>query len=112
MNDKTPLGTAVAVLRSEIAAKQTLLAGLEAMIAGPSPRAGPRKRRSGIGAAAAEILRQTARPMHGLRELIPALEAQGHVIASRAGFATLLLRNSEIERRAPGTFALKKEGDT
>jgi hypothetical protein len=91
----------LALLRGEIAERQKLVTEMEARIA-PSPG-----RKSGQTAAAVEILRTAGRPMHGLQELLPALEAQGYVIGSRAGFGTGLLRTGQIVRTAPGTFAYK-----
>jgi hypothetical protein len=43
--------------------------------------------------------------MHGLHEILPALQARGFVLRSRAGFATTLLRTGQVRRTAPGTFA-------
>jgi hypothetical protein len=45
--------------------------------------------------------------MHGLREIIPALESQGYRLKHRAGLATTLMRSGVVERTAPGTFAVK-----
>ena len=54
-----------------------------------------------------EILREAGRPMHGLTELLPALEARGIKVKHTAGLATILMRTGMVERTAPGTFAVK-----
>jgi hypothetical protein len=48
--------------------------------------------------------------MHGGRELVPALEAQGHKVNNPNGLATTILRTGEVERTSPGTFAYKGGG--
>jgi hypothetical protein len=120
MNREMPIGAAIALLKKEIADRQSALSVLEALVAqgvqaGPSTTASgtaQRARRGGkklsVGKASVEILRAAGRPMHGGRELIPALEAQGYRIKHKgAGMATTLLRTGEIERTSPGTFAFK-----
>ena len=115
MRTDMPIGTAIAMLKKEIAEKQAALSVLETLVANGSNAAaqgtGPRPRRGrptqSVGAAAVDILKATGRPMHGLREILPALLDQGYKIKHRAGLATTLLRTGEIERTAPGTFAVK-----
>ena len=103
MNRNTPIGDFVSLLKREIADRQALLATLEPLLT-PPPR-------SGVGRAAVEILREAGRPMHGLREIVPALEAKGFEFKTQAGFATTLLRTGYIRRTAPGTFAYDPKGD-
>jgi hypothetical protein len=121
MRADMPIATVIAILKKEIADRQAALSVLEGLVApgtpGVSPVATPtngtgvRGKRGGkklaIGKAAVEILRSAGRPMHGLREVMPALEAQGYKIKHKAGLATTLLRTGEVERTAPGTFAFK-----
>ena len=111
MNRETTIGDFVSLLKREIEERQTIIAALEARLgsepaipAAPAPRG---KRSAGIGAAAVKILREVGRPMHGLGEILPALEARGFTVAHRAGFATTLMRTGEIDRVAPGTYAAK-----
>jgi hypothetical protein len=124
LNQDMPIGSAIALLKKEIDDRQRALTALEAMVSqsagrgavaqvnGHAPRAAPTSGRGGkrpkIGEAAVEILRAAGRPMHGLREVLPALEAQGYKISHRAGLATMLLRTKRVVRTAPGTFALKE----
>lgn len=123
------IGSVIALLRKEIAERQTALYMLEALIAGgtspasaangvplpPLPVAaasGPQRRKrptQSIARAAVELLRATGRPMHGLREIIPALEAQGYKFKHKTGLATTLMRTGKVDRTAPGTFALKSK---
>lgn len=102
MNRETSVGELLATLKTEIAERQQLVDALEA-------RVGPEVRGSrGMGAAAVEILRAAGRPMHGIRDILPALEAQGYRLPSKAGFATTLMRTGQIVRVAPGTFAYEE----
>jgi hypothetical protein len=118
------VGALAASVRKEIEERQAFLAMLEGVMAnGVSPstpfpngaangvQAGGRPRRGGkkqsIAVASLEILRQAGRPLHGLRELLPQLEAQGLKVKHKAGLATVLMRTGQVERTAPGTFALK-----
>jgi hypothetical protein len=101
MNRGTTVGDFVSLLRTEIAERQALLAQLESRIDDGAPAL---KKRS-IGIAAASILRDAGRPMHGLDEILPALVASGYEVKRREGFATTLLRVRGIVRVAPGTFA-------
>jgi hypothetical protein len=99
----------VCLLKEEIAERRVLLAGLETRLGedGPSPA----HKRTGMGAAAVEILREGGRPMHGLGEILPALKARGFDVSRRAGFASVMMRNPEVVRTAPGTYALKPTAD-
>jgi hypothetical protein len=121
MHSETPIGAAIALLKKEIAEKQAALNVLEGLVTQdssggarpPSNGAASRARRgkkTTVGKAAVEILRASARPMHGIREIIPALESDGYKVKHKAGLATTLLRTGEIERTAPGTFAFKGGG--
>src|SRR5271166_5025820 len=122
----TPIGVLMTTLEKEIEERKTLVAMLRAVMAtGVSPTTSfaasggavvpitsvTHRRRGGkkpsIAAASIEILRRAGRPMHGLREIMPALEAQGIRMRYKAGLATILIRTGEVERTAPGTFALK-----
>lgn len=103
MDRSTPVGDFLSLLRREIADRQVLVAKLESMLT-PSPRT-----RTGLSQAAVEILQKAGRPMHGLREILPALEARGFAV-SKKGFATALIRSGRIRRIAPGTFAYVEEG--
>ncbi len=124
MNAQTPIGVAITLLRKEIDERKTALSILEALVAqgvtalpavangaGPASRGGRRRGGRGgkqtVGQAAVAIMRAAGRPLHGLREIIPALEAQGYKISHRAGLATTLLRTGEVVRTSPGTFAVK-----
>lgn len=60
-----------------------------------------------VGSAALAILRAANRPMHGLSELVPALERQGYRV-SRHGLATTLLRTGQVVRTGRGTFAARE----
>jgi hypothetical protein len=116
VNDRTTIGDAKTDLRQRIANQQTALHILEALTA-PMPRStvGPshtegtpaRKRRNnvGVGRAAIEILRRAGRPMHGLSEIVPALQAAGYHVHAH-GLATTLLRTGLVERTGRGTFAV------
>ncbi len=112
-----PIAAAIAALKKEAADRQSAAAILEALIAtvGSEPRSvgddGPRrrrrgKRRDGSARVAIEIIRAAGRPLHGLREIVPALEARGFHI-KKSGLPTTLMRSGGIERTAPGTFGLK-----
>jgi hypothetical protein len=120
MQRNMPVGAAIDLLRKEIAEKQSVLAALEAMVTAGTestahalptngaPKPGARRgKKLSVARAGLEILKTAGRPMHGLREIVPALEAQGYKIKHRAGFATVLLRTNQVERTAPGTFKLK-----
>jgi hypothetical protein len=117
INRNTPIGAAIATLKKEAADRQSAAAILEALIATvtgePTSPAeeGPRHRRrgkrgAGCGQAAIEIIRAAGRPLHGLTEILPALEARGYRI-ERSGLPTTLMRTKRIRRTAPGTFGLK-----
>lgn len=99
MDRNMTVGDLVSLLRREIEQRQSLLAELESRI-----DAAPVTRKKGAGVAAVEILRAAGRPMHGLGEILPQLQTSGYELASKAGFATLLLRTGQVRRTAPGTF--------
>ena len=120
------VGALAATVRKEIEERKTFLAMLEAVMAqGVSPstpytggsvvpitsaikhRRGRGGKKPSVAAASLEILRQAGRAMHGLRELLPAVEAQGLKVKHKAGFATTLMRTGRVDRVAPGTFAIK-----
>ena len=117
------VGALAATIRKEIEERKTFLAMLDAVMAqgvSPStpytgssavPITSAERRRGGkkpsVAAASLEILREVGRPMHGLRELLPAVEARGLKVKHKAGYATTLMRTGQIDRVAPGTFALK-----
>jgi hypothetical protein len=119
------IGVLATALQKEIDEKTTFLAMLKAVMAqGVSPStpygaggggsvvpitSGKRRRgkKPTIAAASLEILRAAGRPLHGLREILPALEAQGIKIKHKAGLATVLMRTGEVERTSPGTFAVR-----
>ena len=119
MNKSTTIGAALAALRKEVADRQSAMAILEALVATGASDAGhaepgtSRRRRrgktrpGGVGQITIEIIRAAGRPLHGLREIVPALQARGLKPRSTAGLATTLLRTGAIERTAPGTFGLK-----
>jgi hypothetical protein len=106
-----PLSSAIALLEKEIAEKQAALAALKALYArGTPPIELPRGRggkKPSIATAAIAILKAAGRPMHGQRELLPALEAQGIKIKHPAGLPTILLRTKRVERTSRGTYAFK-----
>ncbi len=118
LHKNMPIGAAIAALKREVADRQSALAILEALLA-PSGQSAPTttngttrrrrkgKRRGGSARLAVEIIRAAGRPMHGLTEIIPALEARGLKFKNPSGLATALMRTGEIERTAPGTFGLK-----
>ena len=120
------IGVLAAALQKEIDEKTSFLAMLKAVMAqGVSPAtpygagggggsvvpitSGKRRRgkKPTIAAASLEILRAAGRPLHGLREILPALEAQGIKIKHKAGLATVLMRTGEVDRTSPGTFAVR-----
>ena len=112
--EREALGTAIAVLQALIAGGVSPTVALGAPDGGgatiTSATAGYARRggkRPSIGQASIEILREAGRPMHGLRDLVPALEARGVKMKHTAGLATILLRTKEIVRTAPGTYAMK-----
>jgi hypothetical protein len=104
MDRTTPIGDVLSLLKREIAERQAIVAKLESLLT-PMPRT-----RTGVGEAAAEILRAVGRPMHGLREILPALEERGFIFKTRQGFGTMLIRTGRIRRVAPGTFAPAERG--
>lgn len=114
MNEQTPIGSAIAQLKREIAERQSALAILQALVEkvpaptanGHPPRGHP-PRETGLVRAAVAVLKAAGRPMHGVSEVIPALEAQGYRVKHRSGFSSLLLRTGEVLRTAPGTFAYR-----
>ena len=61
----------------------------------------------GVATAAVAILEAAERPLHGLTEIVPALEAAGYRV-SRHALATTLLRNARIVRVGRGTYALRE----
>jgi hypothetical protein len=126
LNPGTTIAAAIAAMQKEREALGTAISVLQALVAnGVSPStavgvsggvvvpftAGRRARRGGrkpsIAQASIDILRAAGRPLHGLRELIPELEAQGVRIKHKSGLATTLMRTGEVERTAPGTFRFK-----
>jgi hypothetical protein len=100
----------VCLLEREIEERRTLVAALRARMGG-EPKAAPAARRTGVGAAVVAILREAGRPMHGLGEILPALNARGFEVSRRAGFASVVLRTGQTVRTAPGTYALKSARD-
>ena len=132
VTEQVPIGTVMAMLRKRIEDMQSALAVLEALVAGGTetapmeyvswtvPIPGPgsveptrkrrRRKRMSVGDAAVELLRAAGRPMHGLREIVPALLADGFKIANPSGLATSLMRTGLVVRTAPGTFGLKGGG--
>jgi hypothetical protein len=100
MNRETSVGDLLSQLKREIADRQRMVDEIATRLVDE-----PKPRRGGYTAAAVEVLRAAGRPMHALREVIPAIEAKGFAIGTRAGFATALLRTGKIVRTAPGTFA-------
>ena len=115
MHSNMRIGAVIAQLRKEIADKQTALATLEALVAGnesppeSAPVKMPVERQYGMGKAAVEILKAAGRPLHGRRELLPALEAKGFKVRT-THIATMLMRTKQVTRTAPGTFAYKPNG--
>jgi hypothetical protein len=113
------VGDAITALKKEIQDRAKTLSVLEQMVAnqGPeeepgshprqddAPRARRRSSPGSVGSNAVEILQAAGRPMHGLRELLPALQARG-LKPSKASLPTTLMRQkSRIRRTAPGTWA-------
>lgn len=109
MNRDTSVGEFLDQLRREVDDRQLLIYALSERLDEPtkSPATTEAPTRVGVAQAAADILREAGRPMHGLHEILPALRARGFAPKSRAGFATLLLRTGKIIRTAPGTYAYK-----
>ena len=120
-----PIGAAIAHLKKEIADRQSALFVLEALVAqgvhiAPGativsngvPARGRRGKKMSLAQAGVAILQAAGRPMHGGRELVPALEAQGHKVKHPNGLATTLMRTKQVERTSPGTFAFKEGGAT
>lgn len=105
MNREMSVGELLSELKREIADRQRLVDELEARVGGEPAR------KTGMAAAAIAILKDAGRPMHGLHEILPALQAKGFVVGSRAGFSTALLRTGSVERVAPGTFRYKTNLD-
>ena len=99
----------VSLLRDEITQRETLIATLEERLDTAPPPKPAAPRGESVGSAVIAVLREVGRPMHGLGEIIPALEARGVMIKNKAGFATALLRTRKIVRTAPGTFALASD---
>lgn len=126
VSPQTTIGVTMTMLRRELDERRTMLSMLEAitgrgaapLITAPdAPTATrPSRRhhdgRPSIAAAAEAILRSANRPMHGLREILPLLEAQGYHLAHRASLAGTLTRGRRIVRTAPGTFAVAGGADT
>jgi len=113
MNRGMSVSGVMLVLERDIAKKTALLKALVAIV----PQAKTRKRaakqsvtpkRPSLGVAVVDILRAAHRPMHGLREILPALESRGYRVTDRPGLATTILRRPEVERTAPGTYAVRE----
>src|ERR1700723_434599 len=98
------------LLEREIEERRALIGALKARM-GDGPQPTRTMRRMGIGAAAVDVLREAGRPMHGLHEILPALKGRGFDVGRRGGFASVVLRTGQIERTAPGTYALKPARD-
>lgn len=110
--EREALGTAISMLRALIASgvsPGTVVGTSNGVVVPITPGKRPRRggKKPSIAAASLEILRQAGRPMHGLRELLPALEAMGLKVKHKAGLATILMRTGEVVRTSPGTFAMK-----
>jgi hypothetical protein len=110
--EREALGTAIAMLQALIATGVSASSPFNgSALHNTAPVSGKRARRGGkkpsIAHASIEILREAGRPMHGLREIIPALAARGVKVKQKASLATILLRTGEIERTSPGTYGLK-----
>jgi hypothetical protein len=123
MNRNTTIGDALKYLDSSIERFRGLKFALEALItpsSAPDPGRPPSPPASainaaayartgqGVGAAAISILEAAQRPLHGLTEIVPALESAGYRV-SRHALATTLLRTSRIVRVARGTYALREQ---
>lgn len=122
LSREMPIGAAIALLKKEIADRQSALFILEGLVAqgiqtapvaaatanGLNTRGRKGKGKLSLAKAGVEILRAAGRPMHGGRELVPALEAQGYKVKHPNGLATTLMRTGEVKRTDPGTFAYKE----
>jgi hypothetical protein len=113
MNDRTTLAEAKAAYREQIATATRALHLLEAITTAPLPRGAmpaprvPRpERRLSVARAAIEMLARAQRPLHGMTEIVPHLQAEGYNVHAH-GLATTLLRTGLVERVSRGTFALK-----
>jgi hypothetical protein len=112
MDSELTVKALVCQLKREIEERRTLLAGLEARCGEePETQQPTPARRTGMTAAAVEVLREVGRPMHGLGEILPALKARGFDVSKRAGFASVIMRSGQVVRVAPGTYALKPARD-
>jgi hypothetical protein len=107
MDSELTVKALVCLLKREIEERRALVAALEARV-GEAPQPA---RRTGVSAAAVEILREVGRPMHGLGEILPMLKARGFDVSKRAGFASVVMRSGQVVRTAPGTYALKPAAD-
>jgi hypothetical protein len=104
------IDTEIAFLERESADEQRRLAALRACQRArlPSHRRVPGTGRLSFARAAIEVLKVTGRPVHGTRELLPVLEVLGYTLKHRSGLPTVLMRTGQVERVAPGTFALRR----
>jgi hypothetical protein len=120
-NSSTSLGSMIGVLEREVEEKTKALFILKAFLAQPVTASTETPATSRIRTArganthsaaktAVEILREAGRPLHGLREIVPALMARGYSI-SPAGLPSALIRFPEVVRVAPGTFAYQGGGE-
>jgi hypothetical protein len=108
------VGDAIASLRKEIQDRAKALSVLEEMVANsgpesPAPMIQGRRRRKGgppqsVGAHAVDVLHTAGKPMHALREILPALLARGLKV-SKQSLPTTLGRQKELRRTARGTWA-------
>ena len=125
MNRNTTLGELLKYLDAQIEAHRRAKFAIEALLHPPSGPTDPdlpptppasavnaatlaRTGRS-VGAAAISVLEVARRPMHGLSEIVPELEAAGYRV-SRGGLTTTLLRTGRIVRVGRGIYALREDG--
>lgn len=121
MNKNTTIGEALKRLEKDIDDFRRVKFALEGLIQPGVSRTGPNglpasavnasvHARTGqsVAVAALAILSAANRPLHGLTEIVPALEAQGFHVHPH-GLATTLLRSGLIVRVGRGTFALREE---
>jgi hypothetical protein len=121
VNKNMTIAAAISALKKEAAERLSAASILEAVTASgvsevgvsePAPasndgrRRTRRKRGEGAGRVAVEIIRNAGRPLHGLTEIVPALEARGIKIRS-SGLPTCIMRTGQAIRVAPGTYGLK-----
>jgi hypothetical protein len=128
MNPNMTVRDAIAQLEAEIQEKNTLLAALRAAVDNgtPSPvtrvfklprppkrnhkkpaaapiSPGGSLKSMTVAAAATQVLKEAGRPMHGRRELLPALLHRG-VKVDETTLPVAAKRSKNIERTAPGTY--------